>query len=127
MLVLTRKQNEEIQIGDDIRLTVLRIKGNTVRLGIQAPPEVRVVRGELPPRETVKQMTVMVTDTKTGKVTEQWSGPSATTQSMPSRLGLNDPSAMGDQDVRSEVNRLRQIVDHVKNGDWKVDATIEQE
>ena len=127
MLVLSRKQNQEIHIGDQVKITVLKVKGNTVRLGIEAPRSVRVVRGELPPRETVKQMTVMVTDTKTGKVTEQWSGPSAATQSMPSRLGLNDPSAMGDQDVRSEVNRLRQIVDHVKNGDWKVDATIEQE
>ena len=51
MLVLTRKQNEKIQIGDNVFLTVLRIKGNTVRLGIEAPKDVRVVRGELPPQD----------------------------------------------------------------------------
>ncbi|MEC8508691.1 MAG: carbon storage regulator, partial [Planctomycetota bacterium] len=34
MLVLTRKQNERIKIGDDIVVSVLKIKGNTVRLGI---------------------------------------------------------------------------------------------
>ncbi len=47
MLVLTRKIDEAIRIGDDIKITVLRVKGNTVRIGIEAPREVRVVRGEL--------------------------------------------------------------------------------
>jgi carbon storage regulator CsrA len=49
MLVLTRKMNEQIQIGDNITVSILRIKGNTVRVGIQAPRQVRVIRGELPP------------------------------------------------------------------------------
>ncbi len=49
MLVLTRKLDESIQIGDDIKITVLRIKGNTIRLGIEAPRDVRVVRSELTP------------------------------------------------------------------------------
>jgi carbon storage regulator CsrA len=48
MLVLTRKLQQQIKIGDDITVTVLRVKGNTVRIGVQAPREVRVVRGELP-------------------------------------------------------------------------------
>lgn len=47
MLVLTRKQNEKIRIGDQITITVLRMKGKAVRLGIEAPPEVSVLRGEL--------------------------------------------------------------------------------
>jgi len=47
MLVLTRKLNEQIQIGDDVTITVLRVKGNTIRLGIDAPRSTRVVRGEL--------------------------------------------------------------------------------
>jgi len=47
MLVLTRKQNEKIRIGDQITITVLRMKGKTVRLGIQAPSEVNIARGEL--------------------------------------------------------------------------------
>jgi carbon storage regulator CsrA len=47
MLVLSRKLNEVIQIGDSITITVLRMKGNAVRLGIQAPVELSVLRGEL--------------------------------------------------------------------------------
>lgn len=50
MLVLSRKLDQEILIGDNIKVTVLKVKGNTVRLGIAAPREVRVVRGELPPK-----------------------------------------------------------------------------
>lgn len=47
MLVLSRKQDQEILIGDQIKITVLKSRGNTVRLGIEAPREVKVVRGEL--------------------------------------------------------------------------------
>ncbi len=47
MLVLTRKQNEKIRIGDSITITVLRMKGKAVRLGIEAPKEIGVMRGEL--------------------------------------------------------------------------------
>ncbi len=47
MLVLTRKQTETIQIGDSITITVLRMKGKAVRLGIQAPRDMNVIRGEL--------------------------------------------------------------------------------
>lgn len=48
MLVLSRKHEEKLHIGDNITVTVLRVQGNKVRLGIEAPEEVRVVRGELP-------------------------------------------------------------------------------
>lgn len=47
MLVLTRKANEKIRIGDNITITILRTKGKTVRVGIEAPHEVAVLRGEL--------------------------------------------------------------------------------
>ena len=47
MLVLTRKTDESIKIGEDIEITVLRIRGNSVRLGIKAPKAVHVMRGEL--------------------------------------------------------------------------------
>lgn len=47
MLVLTRKQNEKIRIGDSITITVLRMKGKAVRLGIEAPHDINVIRGEL--------------------------------------------------------------------------------
>lgn len=47
MLVLSRKRNQEILIGDEIRLTVVEIRGDKVRLGIAAPPEVEVDRREV--------------------------------------------------------------------------------
>ena len=47
MLVLTRKLNETIRIDGEITVTVLEMDGNRVRLGIEAPPEVRILRGEL--------------------------------------------------------------------------------
>lgn len=53
MLVLTRKKQEKIQIGDNVTITVVRIKGNTVRVGIEAPHDVRVVRGELVVKDAI--------------------------------------------------------------------------
>jgi carbon storage regulator len=47
MLVLSRKRSESIILGDHIRITVLKIERNAVRLGIEAPHEVPVVREEL--------------------------------------------------------------------------------
>ena len=47
MLVLSRKVGERILIGDNVSVTVVRIVGGGVRLGIQAPPEMAVVREEL--------------------------------------------------------------------------------
>jgi|GEM_PF-3310572 len=52
MLVLTRKTNQKVSIGDDVTITVLRVKGNTIRLGIEAPRGVRVIRSELRPFES---------------------------------------------------------------------------
>ena len=51
MLVLTRKKEETIRIGQDIEITIIRVRGNSVRLGIKAPQEVRVARGELKPNQ----------------------------------------------------------------------------
>ncbi|CAE7310015.1 csrA [Symbiodinium sp. CCMP2456] len=47
MLVLTRKPQEKIRIGDGITITVIKTKGSGVRLGIEAPADVPVLRGEL--------------------------------------------------------------------------------
>jgi carbon storage regulator len=47
MLVLTRKSNQSIMIGDDIEVSVLAIMGEKVRIGIQAPREVPVFRKEV--------------------------------------------------------------------------------
>lgn len=47
MLVLTRRKNESIVIGDGIVVTVLEVKGDQIRLGITAPRDVQVYREEL--------------------------------------------------------------------------------
>ena len=47
MLVLTRREDESLAIGPDIVVTVLSIKGGQVRLGVDAPPDVRIFREEL--------------------------------------------------------------------------------
>lgn len=47
MLVLSRKENETIQIGDNIEIRILEVKGDTVRIGIEAPKSIEILRGEL--------------------------------------------------------------------------------
>ena len=50
MLVLTRKAQQTIRVGENITITILRVKGQSVRVGIEAPRDIHVVRGELPPK-----------------------------------------------------------------------------
>lgn len=79
MLVLTRKAGESIVIGSDIRVTVLEMQGRQIRLGIEAPPEVPVHRGEIyerikeeneraaqGDRETLKALTRIWKETRAG-------------------------------------------------------------
>ena len=47
MLVLTRKPNQSIVIGDDIELTVIEVRGDQVRIGIEAPKSISVHRKEI--------------------------------------------------------------------------------
>ncbi len=47
MLVLTRKLNQSITLGDDMKITVLSIDGDRVSLGVEAPRAVRIFRSEL--------------------------------------------------------------------------------
>ena len=47
MLILTRKVNESLRVGDDVTLTVLGIKGGQIRIGINAPRDVEVHRQEV--------------------------------------------------------------------------------
>ena len=49
MLVLSRKEGERLVIGDNVVITVNRISGNRITLGIDAPRDIRIVRGELEP------------------------------------------------------------------------------
>ncbi len=50
MLVLSRRLGEQIVIGGEIRITVVAVQGNKVRIGITAPPDIRVDREEISQR-----------------------------------------------------------------------------
>jgi carbon storage regulator len=54
MLVLSRRESEQIKLGDSIVVTVVRLGGDRVRLGIEAPSDVLVLRGELERHEVAK-------------------------------------------------------------------------
>jgi carbon storage regulator len=51
MLILTRRVNESLLIGDDVTVTILGVKGNQVRIGVDAPRDVSVQREELGSRD----------------------------------------------------------------------------
>ena len=63
MLVLSRKVGERIRIGDQITIVINRVVGSRVSVGIEAPSQVRIVRGELEfyPDETVDAATAVPT------------------------------------------------------------------
>lgn len=74
MLVLTRKVQQQIHIGNDITITILRMNGQTIRVGIDAPQDVRIVRGELsskvPARPTTGESGSSTKDVKNRSRTE---------------------------------------------------------
>lgn len=71
MLILTRRVGETIVIGDDVIVTVLGIKGNQVRIGINAPKDITVHREEIYQRIQQEKNT-------TSKAAEQSAAPAAT-------------------------------------------------
>ena len=55
MLAITRRPRETVLIGDDIVIQIIEIKGDKVRLAIDAPRDVKILRGELQDRDTEQQ------------------------------------------------------------------------
>ena len=60
MLVLSRKERERIRLGEDIVITVVRLSGDRVRLGIEAPSDLVVLREELDADAAAAMPTVAV-------------------------------------------------------------------
>ena len=66
MLILTRRIGETLMIGDDVSITVIGVKGNQVRIGIDAPKEVAVHREEIFNRIKSDQLKLVETEKSTG-------------------------------------------------------------
>ena len=62
MLILTRKEGEGIRVGDSIRIVLVQLKGNQVRLGIECPQTMRVLREELYQAVKQENLAAMATD-----------------------------------------------------------------
>lgn len=74
MLILTRRQGENIIIGKDVQVRVLNIKGNQVKLGFEAPKNIVIVREELigqPKKEKVKEIEIPIIKKKRRKIDPQ--------------------------------------------------------
>ena len=54
MLVLSRKESEKIMLGETIVLTIVRVTGDRVRLGIEAPDDMLILRKELQPNDATE-------------------------------------------------------------------------
>jgi len=66
MLVLSRKVEEKILVGDNVTITIVRIGGDTVRIGIEAPPEIIVLRAELKKKEEEEEKELEAEGTREG-------------------------------------------------------------
>ena len=64
MLVLSRKESEKIILGDDIVLTIVRVSGDRVRLGIQAPKDMLILRHELENKDIEVETSIDTNSTK---------------------------------------------------------------
>lgn len=68
MLILTRKLGEKIAIGDEVRVTLLEIKGNQVKLGVEAPQRISVHREEI--YERIRQENLNSSDVSESDLSE---------------------------------------------------------
>ena len=73
MLVLTRKSGESIAIGDDVKVTIIEIKGKQVRLGIEAPQQTAVHREEVYQRiQEENRMAALISPVHLKKIGDFW-------------------------------------------------------
>ena len=73
MLILTRKLGESITIGDDVRITIIEVKGKQVKLGVEAPQQTTVHREEIYQRiQEENRMAALISPVHLKKVGDFW-------------------------------------------------------
>ncbi len=117
MLVLTRKAQQQIQIGDNITITIVRVKGQSVRVGIEAPRNVRVVRGELQLDAEVllsgDEVEVNGTNSEAGAALGQAAQRAASRKDVPRQgSSLKQRVALLTERVRDEAFQHERTADH---------------
>ena len=93
MLILTRKPGESLYIGDDIKITIVEIKGHQIRVGIDAPKEFRIYREEI-------YLAIL-------EENKQAAEGAATGSEMESLAGPTHAFKKGPEDAPSKAGRLR--------------------
>ena len=119
MLVLTRKLMEKLFIGDDICVTVVRLEGGQVRLGIDAPREVSVVRAELVPERLVPRPRTQGNGSSPGAIPSPSSGSGSGSGSStnPGAGARRSPPPMHSQgDLRSQPPLVAHGTDNRRRG-----------
>ena len=99
MLVLSRKVGQELVIGDNIRITVNRVGGSRVTLGIVAPDDVRIVRGELEPVVRSFEVTVDAEETASSDADEAFKVMKGSTESKTSSNRLVESASVKQQPI----------------------------
>lgn len=93
MLILTRKPGESLYIGDTVKVTIVEIKGNQIRVGIDAPSTLRIYREEiyLQILEENKKAAEAVTDSSLDELTGSWMGPQqgGASAPRPAKMGVS--------------------------------------
>ena len=102
MLVLTRKSNQSIMIGDNIEVSVLAIMGEKVRIGIQADRTVPVFRKEVYIEIQAEQQD----ESSPGQVAEEGSSPAAVTQDEPSSAPVDEAAPNGRREVDAALRSI---------------------
>ncbi len=123
MLVLSRKNLQEIMVGNDVKITVLQIKGNTVRLGIEAPRHVRVRRGELRPAAEILSETgpEEEEDCEFEEVTFSLATDPDSPESSSRILPFQNDRVTGNRNIPDEaggrLGRIREMLSKIRNHD----------